>query len=431
MDEDGLDRARNDRLGGRDCLRCRAGHRDAPRTLDRHPHLPGRPGREESRSSSAVAATRGPRGRSIPIRCSTRLTDVRSRTRPTRRSCLENQLRPATSILPELGGRIFTGRDKTNGYDFIYRQHVIKPALIGMVGAWISGGVEWNIPHHHRASTFMPVDYRLVENADGSKTVWVGEIELRHRMKWLVGLTLCPDRSYLEVTVKLFNRTPLPHSMLYFANVAVHANADYQVIFPPGTEFGTQHAKTRVRPLADRPASVTAAWTARGVDVSWWKNHPTPVSIFAWNYEDDFFGGYDHGKQAGIVDRRRPPRGPGQEVLRVGQRPRRPDVGQDPHRRRRPLPGTDGRRLVRQPARLQLDPALRDQGRQAVLVSDPRTRRHQERQPRGGREPRSRRIGHRARGVQYHARPRGPRPADGGKRVLLDEAIEIARSGPS
>ena len=67
-------------------------------------------------------------------------------------------------ILPEIGGRIFEAVDKTNNYDFFYRQHVIKPALIGLIGAWISGGVEWNIPHHHRASTFLPVQYRIEEN---------------------------------------------------------------------------------------------------------------------------------------------------------------------------------------------------------------------------------------------------------------------------
>src|SRR3954464_2482231 len=33
-------------------------------------------------------------------------------------------------ILPELGGRIHVARDKTNNYDFIYRQDVIKPALV-------------------------------------------------------------------------------------------------------------------------------------------------------------------------------------------------------------------------------------------------------------------------------------------------------------
>ena len=93
-------------------------------------------------------------------------------------------------VLPELGGRLFTATDKTNGYDFFYRQNVIKPALIGMLGAWISGGIEWCVFHHHRNTTFMPVDYALQDNADGSKTVWIGETERRHRMRWIIGLTL-------------------------------------------------------------------------------------------------------------------------------------------------------------------------------------------------------------------------------------------------
>jgi tetratricopeptide (TPR) repeat protein len=203
-------------------------------------------------------------------------------------------------ILPEIGGRIFEGIDKTNGYNFFYRQHVIKPALIGMTGAWISGGVEWNIPHHHRASTFMPVDRLLVDNPDGSKTVWVGETERRHRMRWMVGLTLHPGKSVIEATVKLINRTALPHSMLYFANVAVNADSDYQVIFPPSTQFGTQHSKIEfVRwPVGD---GRYGGDDRTGVDVSWWRSLPDPVSIFAWNYRDDFFGGYDHGKEAGVT----------------------------------------------------------------------------------------------------------------------------------
>jgi hypothetical protein len=75
-------------------------------------------------------------------------------------------------ILPELGGRIFAGLDKTNGYDFFYRHKLIKPALIGLLGPWISGGVEFNWPQHHRPSTFMPVDYYLQNDEDGSCTVW-------------------------------------------------------------------------------------------------------------------------------------------------------------------------------------------------------------------------------------------------------------------
>src|SRR3984893_12955146 len=74
-------------------------------------------------------------------------------------------------ILPEIGGRIHIGQDVTNGYDFFYRQRVIKPALVGLLGPWISGGVEFNSPQHHRPSTFMPVDWTIEEAPDGSRTV--------------------------------------------------------------------------------------------------------------------------------------------------------------------------------------------------------------------------------------------------------------------
>ncbi len=51
-----------------------------------------------------------------------------------------------TLVLPEIGGRLHGAQDKTNGYQFLYDQKVIKPGLIGLTGAWISGGVEWNFP---------------------------------------------------------------------------------------------------------------------------------------------------------------------------------------------------------------------------------------------------------------------------------------------
>ena len=75
---------------------------------------------------------------------------------------LENEYL-SMSLLPEIGGRLFSFTDKDSGFEIFYRQSVIKPALIGMLGAWTSGGVEWNFPHHHRATT-LPVDYTIREN---------------------------------------------------------------------------------------------------------------------------------------------------------------------------------------------------------------------------------------------------------------------------
>ena len=112
-----------------------------------------------------------------------------------------------------------------------------------MLGAWISGGIEWCVFHHHRASTYLPVEYRLVENEDGSKTIWFGEIEPRHRMNWSIGLTLHPGRSYIETDVRMYQPTEHTHSILYWANVATHVNDEYQVFFPPSVHQGVYHAK--------------------------------------------------------------------------------------------------------------------------------------------------------------------------------------------
>lgn len=204
-------------------------------------------------------------------------------------------------VLPEIGGRLFSVTDKTNGYELFYRQSVIKPANIGMIGAWISGGVEWCFPHHHRASTHLPIDHGMTENPDGSATIWVGEIERRHRMQWRVGLTLRPGSSALEAEVRLCNRTPFAHSALYWANAAVHTNPDYQYIFPPSARIACFHCKDA---FTHWPVSHEADFKGidlRGLDLSWWKNHPAPASFFIHDLREDFHGGYDHGRRAGTL----------------------------------------------------------------------------------------------------------------------------------
>ncbi len=244
-------------------------------------------------------ASQGAEGRVYPYPLYDRLT-YNKVPKTYRIVYLENEY-VRLGIIPELGGRLFEGIDKTNNYHFIYRQHVIKPALIGLIGAWISGGIEWNIPHHHRATTMLPVQYRIESNPDGGRTVWVGELEIRHRMRWAVGYTLHPGKAYLEAKVRIVNRTPVVQTMLCWANVAVHANENYQVIFPPRTQWGTHHHKREFISWPVARGRYGGADFSQGVDVSWYKNHVASNSIFAWNYEDDFFAGYDHGKQAGII----------------------------------------------------------------------------------------------------------------------------------
>ena len=206
-------------------------------------------------------------------------------------------------VLPDIGGRLFYATDKTDGYEIFYRQHVIKPQNVGMLGAWISGGVEWNAFHHHRATSQYPIDYKLVDNGDGSKTIWVGEVEHRHGMSWAIGLTLFPDRSYIKVTGRFINGSPDRNSMLHWNNVATHANDSYQILFPESATVGMFHHKlSHIHwPIANEPYKGNEDFV--GVDVSFWKNLPSLKgdSVFIYDLQDDWLGGYDYSVDAGTI----------------------------------------------------------------------------------------------------------------------------------
>jgi len=149
-------------------------------------------------------------------------------------------------ILPELGGRIQMAYDKIKKRHFVYYNQVIKPALVGLTGPWISGGIEFNWPQHHRPSTYDPVDSFIENNNDGSITVWCSELERMFRTKGMAGFTLYPDKAYLEIKVKLYNRTPHPQTFLWWANPAVKVNDDYQSVFPPDVNAVFDHGKRDV-----------------------------------------------------------------------------------------------------------------------------------------------------------------------------------------
>ncbi len=213
---------------------------------------------------------------------------------------LENQYLKIM-ILPELGGRVQMAYDKIKQRHFIYYNQVIKPALVGLCGPWISGGIEFNWPQHHRPSTFEPVDYSITENEDGSKTVWVNEVERMFRTKGMAGFTLHPDKAYLEIKVKLFNRTPLPQTFLWWANPAVKVNDDYQSVFPPDVNAVFDHGKRDVSTFPIATGTYYKVDYSPGTDISRYKNIPVPTSYMAVNSEYDFVGGYEHDTQAGVL----------------------------------------------------------------------------------------------------------------------------------
>ncbi|TDW96871.1 DUF5107 domain-containing protein [Dinghuibacter silviterrae] len=204
-------------------------------------------------------------------------------------------------LLPELGGRVQRAYDKVRGRDFVYYNQVIKPALVGLAGPWISGGIEFNWPQHHRPSTFSPVDFSLEEHPDGSRTVWMNEVEIMFRTKGLAGFTLYPDKAYLEIRGKLFNRTPFPQTFLWWANPAVKVGEHYQSLFPPDVYAVFDHGK---RDVSDFPIATGTYYKvnyAPGTDISRYVNIPVPTSYMAIRSRYDFMGCYEHDTQAGML----------------------------------------------------------------------------------------------------------------------------------
>lgn len=284
----------------------------------------------------------GSSGRVYPLPCVERFAEQKT-DHQWQAVHIENEF-IEVMILPELGGRIHSARDKTNGYDLIYRNEVIKPALIGLAGSYVSGGVEFNWPQHHRPSTFMPTDVETEEHADGSKTVWLSEHEPLNRMKGMHGICIHPGRSVIEFKVRAYNRTQFVQTFLWWANVSIRVHEGYQSFFPPdvthvadhargtvvtyplctGVYYGVNYAERAAKgvPRDERPpafipphcrrTSVPSGCATSGRepdqgldyapnDLSWYANIPVPTSYMCQGSKEDFFGGYDHFAKAGIV----------------------------------------------------------------------------------------------------------------------------------
>ena len=227
------------------------------------------------------------------------ISDVK-RDKPYRAYFIENKYLKLM-ILPELGGRVQMAYDKLRQRHFVYYNQVVKPALVGLTGPWISGGIEFNWPQHHRPSTFLPVDCSIEQNSDGSKTVWCNEVERMTLTRGSQGFTLYTDRAYLEVNVKIYNRTPFPQTFLWWANPAVSVNEHYYSVFPPDVHAVFDHGRRDVSKFPIATGLYYKHDYSPGIDISRYRNIPVPTSYMAVHSRYDFVGGYDEQAQAGLL----------------------------------------------------------------------------------------------------------------------------------
>ena len=204
-------------------------------------------------------------------------------------------------ILPELGWRIHRAYDKTNDYDFVYYNRVIKPALGDLYGPWISGGIELNWPQHHRPTTFSPVNYSTRENADGSVTAFLGETDRVYGIRCTMTVTLRPDKAYIEVGGRLYNPTDYPQPYLWWANSAAPANDHTFSVFPPDVTTVFDHSKREKATFPIATGKYCKGDYSAGVDISRYENIQVPTSYMAAHSDFDFIGSFDESRDAGLL----------------------------------------------------------------------------------------------------------------------------------
>lgn len=208
-------------------------------------------------------------------------------------------------ILPELGGKIHSAYDKTADYDFIYHNKVIKPAMVGLAGPWISGGIEFNWPQHHRPTTFMPTDC-ATGISNGREAVFMGEVDYFHQMKGMAAVSVDDDHSFIQADITVYNGTSVPHPFMWWANLAVEINDDYKIVFPPDVEYVNDHDR---RAVMSWPIARGTYHTARpydygnGTDLHTFSAAKVPSSfmISRGQSDFDFVSGYDSQKDCGVV----------------------------------------------------------------------------------------------------------------------------------
>ena len=203
---------------------------------------------------------------------------------------LENEYLKCT-VLPDLGGHLYTCIDKINGASMFYANPTIKFARIAYRGMWAALGVEFNFPVSHNWMTVSPVDFAMTREADGGASLWIGNIDRAYGMQWRVQLTLRPGRDYLEQKTTLYNRSDTRHRFYWWTNAGVEVWDDSRILYP--MEFTAAHGFADIDTW---PVNVA------GVDQSIVGNQKYgPVSRFSYGSREPYMAVYHPHTCAGVV----------------------------------------------------------------------------------------------------------------------------------
>jgi len=227
---------------------------------------------------------------------------------------LENRYLRVT-VIPDLGGRVYSVYDKISQREVFYKNKIVKFSPLAIRGAFFSGGVEFSFPVAHAPTTTDPVNWDICHNADGSASISFGGLEHISRLRWMITLTLFPDLCALAQDVQLYNPYTIPGRYHYWTNASLDADDKTEFIYPFQRVRSYEFAGTASWPFArmdliQQDPGLTGMegvpmWPAdrmpAAVNFRWQKNMLAQVSIFGRDVTWDFFGAWQHFSNYGYA----------------------------------------------------------------------------------------------------------------------------------
>lgn len=203
---------------------------------------------------------------------------------------IENEyLRVAVNA--DIGGRIWRLYDKIGGHDLANFNSEVHTYNAGFGLNYTSGGIEINYPLAHACTTSRPREISTARGEDGSASIIVSEYEQIWRTRWSVTYTLRPGRSCLEITVRIYNRTPHDSRYMYWCNCGFVLTEGSQYLFPDSA--AAMHG-------AEERIFSWPIWRHR--DLSWYRNVPPEMlGLYMLDAREPWFGYYQHDRDFGLV----------------------------------------------------------------------------------------------------------------------------------
>jgi hypothetical protein len=159
------------------------------------------------------------------------------------------------TVLPALGGRVWSLHDDTRGRELLFRNPVLQFANFGLTNAWFAGGIEWNLGSTGHTTLSCRPMHAAVVAGPGGDVLRLWEWERTRDLVLQVDLSLLPGSDRLYASARVINPDPEEKPLYYWTNIAVPESPGTRVLTTADHAWRTEYTGALVRvpvPYPDR-----------------------------------------------------------------------------------------------------------------------------------------------------------------------------------